>query len=116
VDVRDLATLHVAALTAPEAAGQRFIAAGEFLWMADVARLLRERLGRAAAKVPKRELPNFVARFLALFSPQLRSLAPELGRRNDLTAEKARRLLGFAPRPAADTIADCARSLLAQTR
>jgi nucleoside-diphosphate-sugar epimerase len=116
VDVRDLAALHVMALTAPEAAGQRFIAAGEFLWMADIARHLRERLGRAAGKVPRRELPNAVARFLALFSPQLRSLAPELGRRNDLTAQKARRLLGFAPRPAADTIADCAQSLLAQAR
>jgi nucleoside-diphosphate-sugar epimerase len=112
VDVRDLALLHVTAMTVPEAAGERFIAAGEFLWFCDVAKTLRARLGRRASKVPVRALPNFVARLLALFSPQLRSLAPELGRRNPLTAEKARRLLGFAPRPAADTLADCARSLI----
>ena len=114
--MRDLASLHVTAMTAPEAAGERFIAAGEFLWMSDVAKTLRARLGRHAAKVPVRELPNFVARLLALFSPQLRSLVPELGRRNALTAEKARRLLGFAPRPAADTLADCAQSLIDETR
>jgi hypothetical protein len=42
----------------------------------------------------------------------LRSLAPLLGRRFPLTAEKARRMLGFSPRPAAVTVLDCARSLL----
>jgi nucleoside-diphosphate-sugar epimerase len=112
VDVRDLADLHIRAMTSPEAAGQRFIAAGDFMWMIDVAKTLRAKLGNAARKVPRRQLSNFTVRLLSLFIPQLRLLTSELGRRNDLTSAKARKLLGFSPRPAAETIVDCAQSLL----
>jgi dihydroflavonol-4-reductase len=83
--------------------------------MLDVARTLRSQLGARAGKVPTLGMPDLVVRILArLFIPQLRTLTPELGRRNALTSEKARRVLGFAPRPAAVTIVDCAESLLAQ--
>lgn len=112
VDVRDLADLHIRAMTAPEAAGQRFIAAGEFVWMEDIARTLRSQLGARASKVPTRTLPDFAVRFLSLFVPSLRSLTPALGRVNKLPAEKARRLLGFSPRDVRATIVDCAESLL----
>jgi len=113
VDVRDLADLHLRAMTAPEAAGQRFIAVGEFLWMKDIARILRRRLGRRAAGVPTRELPDLVIRLLALLSPQMRALVPVLGLSSHPDNAKARRVLGFSPRPAADTLTDCAESLLA---
>jgi nucleoside-diphosphate-sugar epimerase len=112
VDVRDLAELHVRAMTAPEAAANRFIAAGDFRWMEDIATTLRLKLGSRAGKVPTRRMPNFVFRLLSLFVPVLRSFVSSLGRRNDLTAAKARRMLGFAPRPATTTIVDCAESLL----
>lgn len=112
VDVRDLADLHIRAMTAATAASQRFIAAGEYMWMEDIARTLRTELGEAAAKAPTRRLPDFVVRMLLPFAPNLRSLAPLLGRRFPLTSAKARQTLGFAPRPAAMTIVDCARSLL----
>lgn len=111
VDVRDLADLHIRAMTAAAAAGQRFIAAGEYMWMGDIARTLRKELGAAAAKAPTRRLPDFVVRMLLPFAPNLRSLAPLLGRRFPLTSDKARQTLGFAPRPAAMTVVDCARSL-----
>jgi nucleoside-diphosphate-sugar epimerase len=118
VDVRDLADLHIRAMTTAAAAGQRFLAAGEFMWMMDVANTLRRELGTRASKVPARRLPDAVVRLLSLsFLPQLRSLTPELGRRNEVSSEKARRVLGFAPRPAATTIVECADSLLgASTR
>jgi hypothetical protein len=32
-------------VTAPDAAGQPFLATGEFMWMGDIAVVLRERLG-----------------------------------------------------------------------
>jgi nucleoside-diphosphate-sugar epimerase len=112
VDVRDLADLHIRAMTAASAAGQRFIAAGEYMWMEDIARTLRTELGEAAAKTPTRRLPNFVVRMLLPFAANLRSLAPLLGRRFPLTSAKARQTLGFTPRPAAMTVVDCARSLI----
>jgi hypothetical protein len=37
--------LHLCAMTAPEAGAGRFIAVTQFLWMAEVAGILRERLG-----------------------------------------------------------------------
>lgn len=113
VDVRDLADLHIRAMTSPDAAGERFIAAGDFMWMEDIARTLRAKLGSRAAKVPTRRLPTFIVRLLLPFVPHLRALAPLLGRRYALTSEKARRVLGFSPRPAATTVVDCAESLLA---
>lgn len=112
VDVRDLADLHIRAMTAASAAGQRFIAAGEYMWMEDIARTLRTELGEAGAKTPTRRLPNVVVRMLLPFAANLRSLAPLLGRRFPLTSAKARQTLGFTPRPAAMTVVDCARSLI----
>ena len=113
VDVRDVAALHVLAMSAPEAAGQRLIAAGEFLWFADVARILRERLGEDARKVPTRNVPNFVVRAMAMVDPGVRSVASELGHEARYSAENARRRTGWQPRPVEETVVDCARSLLA---
>ena len=112
VDVRDLADLHVRAMTAESAAGQRFIAAGEFMWMEDMAKTLRAQLGEAGAKISTRHLPDFVVRLLLPFMANLRSLAPLLGRRFPLNADKARQVLGFTPRPVAMTLVECARSLV----
>lgn len=112
VDVRDLADLHIRAMTADAAAGQRFIAAGEFMWMEDMAKTLRAQLGEKGAKVSTRRLPDFVVRLLLPFMANLRSLAPLLGRRFPLNTDKSRKVLAFAPRPAATTLVDCARSLL----
>jgi dihydroflavonol-4-reductase len=113
VDVRDLADLHIRAMTAPEAAGERFLATGEFTWMREMAVTLREGLGTAGSKVSTRQLPDLAVRLTAIFDKQLRSITVSLGRRNRHTTDKARRLLGWQPRPAAETVLDCARSLLA---
>ena len=112
VDVRDLAALHVQAISAPKAAGERFIAAGEFLWMEEIANILREGLGVSAKNVPTRRLPGFLVKLLVPFSPQVKSVAPLIGRRFRLTSDKARRTLGFSPRPVRQTIIDCGESII----
>src|SRR5262249_51071179 len=114
VDVRDVADLHVRAMTAPEAAGQRFIAAGTWAWMAEVADLLRASLGGAAARVPTRKVPSFVMRFASIFDRELGSVTSSLGKRHDFTSAKAQRLLGWRPRAMEETLLDCARSLIAE--
>lgn len=114
VDVRDLADVHIRAMLSPQAAGERFIAVSEFMWMADMATALRSKLGDAARKVPTRALPDFVMRFLALFDPSIRAIIPGLGRKHRHTAAKAQRLLGWQPRPAIVTVVDCGESLIAQ--
>ena len=112
VDVRDIADIHIRAMIEPQAAGQRFLATGEFMWMHDIATVLRDRLGTDAQKVPTRTIPDLIVRVVALFDAQLRSITPGLGRKNRHTTAKAERLLGWRPRPAADTVVDCARSLI----
>jgi dihydroflavonol-4-reductase len=114
VDVRDLADVHLRAMTTPQAAGQRFIATGEFMWMAEVSQALRAELGASASKVPTRALPSFVLRLMARFDAGVRAVTPGLGRRHRHISEKAQRLLAWRPRPATETVVDCARSLIAQ--
>jgi dihydroflavonol-4-reductase len=113
VDVRDVADLHIRAMTAPEAAGQRFIAAGTFGWMADLAILLRARLGDSANKVPTRRVPDVLVRLAAVFNKELRTAVPRLGQKRDFTSAKAQATLGWRPRPLEETVLDCARSLIA---
>ncbi|TXS54714.1 NAD-dependent epimerase/dehydratase family protein [Streptomyces sp. me109] len=113
VDVRDLVDVHVRAMTSPDAAGQRFLATGEFTWMSEMARVLRDGLGADGRRVPTRQIPDFAVRLAARFrDPSLREITPALGRRNRHSTEKARRVLGWQARPARETVLDCARSLI----
>lgn len=114
VDVRDVAELEIAAMASPEAGGERFIAAGPFLWSAEIAEILRDRLGADAAKVPKRTVPDLAVRAMGIFDPGIRTITGSLGKKEVTSAEKARTRLGWAPRPIDETIVDTARSLIAQ--
>jgi nucleoside-diphosphate-sugar epimerase len=111
VDVRDVADLQIRAMAAPEAGGKRLIAAGRFVWMAEVAAVLRDRLGPAAKKVPSRSIPNFVVRAMSIFDPGVRAITGQLGRKVEYSHARAEALLGWSPRPMEETIIDCARSL-----
>lgn len=112
VDVRDVAAAHLLALEAPAAAGQRFIVAGELLWFADIARILREHLGAAGGRVPRDELTDDDFRAITELSPELKNLLPLLGRELRHSAANARSILGWQPRPAVETVVDSARCLL----
>jgi dihydroflavonol-4-reductase len=113
VDVRDVADLHLLAMTAPAAKGERFIAvSGDAMSMLDVAKVLKARLGEAAKKVPTHELPNWVVRLVARFDPAMRQLLPLLGRVRNATSDKARRVLHWTPRSREDAVTATAESLL----
>ncbi|RLJ32902.1 dihydroflavonol-4-reductase [Chryseobacterium sp. 7] len=113
VDVRDVADLHVKALSMPEANGQRFIAvAGEALSMLEVAAILRKKLGKTAEKAPTKELPNWLIRLLAVFNPRLKMIVPHLGLVKRASSEKAIQQLGWKPRMADEAILAAAESLI----
>ncbi len=113
VDVRDVADLHLLAMTDPEAAGERFLAvAGDFLSMRDIALILRRRLGDAASRVPTRELPDWLLRVLARVDKSVGQIVPELGKTKNATSDKARRVLGWSPRSAEDAVVATAESLV----
>jgi nucleoside-diphosphate-sugar epimerase len=111
--VRDVADLHIRAMTHPAAAGERFLAAaGDFMSMLDVAEVLKRRMGASARKVPTRQLPDWLVRISAMFVPEVRQALPELGKRKNATNEKARRMLGWAPRSNEEAIVAAAESLV----
>ncbi|WP_308466965.1 SDR family oxidoreductase [Rathayibacter soli] len=113
VDVRDVADLHVRAMTHPDAAGQRFIAAaGDPLQLPEMARILRDRLGAQASRVPTRTLHNWIVRTLAPVNRTLRDVAPLLGDAKQVSHEKAVRMLGWAPRSNEDAVLASAESLV----
>lgn len=112
-DVRDIAAAHITAMTAPDMAGERFLCAGEFLWMEDIAAVLKSRLGDRAKRVPTMKLPDFLVRVTSLFDPTVRMVLSELGRERICDSSHARARIGWNPRPAAESIVDAARSLIA---
>lgn len=113
VDVRDLADLHVRALEAPGIAGERFIASGRFMMLAEVAAILRGGLGDAARRVPTRRLPDVLLRVAALFDGSIGQVVGELGRVRAVDPSHTRDVLGWTTRPAEESILDTARSLIA---
>lgn len=113
VDVRDVAALHILAMVRPEASGERFIASSaENLSTLEIARILRKHLGQAAEHVPTREMPNLLVRAAALFNPKLRMIATLLGQDMSTSNQKAKRLLGWNPRPAEEAIIATGRSMI----
>ena len=113
VDVRDAAEAHVLAMTMPEAAGERFIIAGEALSIKDIARVLKRDFPAYGKKLPKFVLPNWLAGIASRFDPGLKLIIGELGRDARVSNEKAKRLLGWKPRSEDEAIRASAESLIA---
>jgi len=112
VDVRDVADLHLRAMTHPAAKGERFLAvAGEFVSILEIAEMLKSRMGATAKRVPTRELPDWLVRLAALIDPAVKQILPELGKRKNATSAKAQRVLGWKPRSVEDAVVATAESL-----
>lgn len=113
VDVRDVADLHLRAMTDPAAKGERFIAvAGPSMSVLGMARVLKARMGAAGRRTPSRELPDWLVRLVALWDPTARSILPQLGVEREATGEKARRVLGWSPRSNEEAIIATGESLV----
>ena len=113
VDVRDVADLHLRAMTKPAAKGERFLAvSGDFMSMLNIAKVLKTRMGASAKRVPTRQLPNFLLRLVALRDPRVKLILPELGKVKNATNQKARRILGWSPRSNDEAIIATAESLV----
>ncbi len=113
VDVRDVADLHIRAMTHSAANGERFLAvAGDFMSVLDIAKVLKRRMGVSASRVPTFQLPNWVVRLAAIRDPAVKQIVPELGKMKNATSEKARRVLGWTPRSNEEAIVATAESLV----
>ena len=111
-DVRDLAAAHRLALEMPGAQGNRYICANGHLHMTGIAMILKEEYGPRGYKVATRPLPAWLLRVAALFSGEAKLGVDMLGIQHDVTAEKAVRELGWAPRSLRQSVLDTAESLI----
>ncbi len=112
VDVRDVARMHVAALT-HDTAGQRFPANAGTMSMIEMARVLKA--AYPDRKIPTRQAPDFLVKAMALFVPLMRTIASNLGRNLDVDASDGPRVLGFTYIPSRDALLASAEFLAARS-
>ncbi|MDX8481293.1 aldehyde reductase [Mesorhizobium sp. VK24D] len=113
VDVRDVAELHLRAMTNPAAKGERFLAiSGDFMTVPEIAQTLKARLGDAASRVTTRVLPDWLVRFVGLFDKEAAQVVTELGKARNATGAKAKRLLGWASRSREEALVATGESLI----
>lgn len=114
VDVRDVAAAHIAAMTAPNAAGRRYICALPQAWFSDVATVLDRHFGPRGFKIPTRVLPDWIVHLIAVFDPVIRGITPLLGVERKIDNTRILTDLGWQPRDLETMVVDCGESLIAQ--
>lgn len=112
VDVRDVAAAHRLASEVAGAAGNRYLLAGEQIWMTDIADILAEELRPRGYRIPTRPMPNWAMRGIATVNPAARAALNYIGKMESVDDTKARRELGWTSRPVRDTVIATAESLL----
>lgn len=112
-DVRDIAAVHLAAMTSPQAGGRRYLVSADTLTIKQISDELRDAFPSHRSKLPRFEAPNWAVRLLAPFDPEIRDNLDELGLFRRLVSTSARELLGRDLMPAPRAATDMARSLIA---
>lgn len=98
IDVRDVADLHLRAMTNPEANGQRFLAlAGGKMSLPEIAIYLKSKIPEATKNTSTKKLPDWIVKFGGRFSPKLKNVASMLKTNRNTSNEKARLILGWKP-------------------
>ncbi len=114
VDVRDVAELHVRALTAPGAGGHRFTFGSRSFSFLEIAGVIRKALPAFAARLPTRDAPDWLVRLFSFAVPEIRGHGGEVGLVRTIDSADAIRLLGHPPIPPEEAIVATARDLVAR--
>lgn len=93
VDVRDVAAMHVKALSTPASEGQRILAAESFQWMKDIAAIMKQKYPDRGIKV--REAPDFLIKMMAMFDSDIKTIIPQLGVPKYIANQRAKDVLGM---------------------
>ena len=98
IDVRDVADLHIRAMTHPEAKGQRFLAlAGGKITLPEIALLLRKKMPDVAKNISAKTLPDWAVYLAALFSLKAKTIASMLRASRNVSNAKAKKVLDWTP-------------------
>jgi dihydroflavonol-4-reductase len=101
VDVRDVAEMHLRALQRPETAGKRYIASAGSMLFVEMACAMKDKW--PTRRIPTREAPRPIIRFLSLFDASIRTILPRLGHMDRVSNARAVAEMGidFIPPKAA---------------
>jgi dihydroflavonol-4-reductase len=114
VDVRDVASALILAMTTPEAAGNRFICPAATVWLKEIVGTLHKKYAARGYKIHTMQFPVFLVRVLALFDKKIARIADDLNWDYKLSDEKIKRMLDWSPRSAKEAILSMAESLIEQ--
>lgn len=112
IDVRDVAALHVKAMTAPGAGGRRFPLGNGTYTLFEMAQMLRAAFPEYRRRLPRFEMPDWLVRLYSLLDTDVRDNIAELGTFKRTDALEARALIGRDFIPAATAVTETARSLI----
>jgi dihydroflavonol-4-reductase len=110
IDVRDCASLHIKAMTRPKVGGRRLMAASNTLWISEVSAILQS--AYPDAKLPAREMPNWLVKIVGLFDQSVKGVLPDVGIFHEADAGYVSSLTGVIPRPAKEAVLASAASLI----
>ena len=109
IDVRDVAILHLKAMTTPEADGKRFIAAhSEPTWMYQVAEVLS---AAGYEKIKLKKAPSFMLKLIGLFDNKTKSLVPMLDKYVPCDNSQTVKILNWEPMPWEQAFIEHAKSI-----
>ncbi|WP_299429311.1 aldehyde reductase [uncultured Meiothermus sp.] len=114
VDVRDVALAHLAAMTVPEAANQRFVCVEGGHRFREIALILQRHFAARGYRISTLEFPDWVVRLVAIADQTVRLTLDELGKEYRFNSEPARRVLGWKPRPLEPSVLEMAEGMRQQ--
>ncbi len=108
-DVRDLAKIHVLAITEKKANGKRLIpttpTAHSFM---EIAEILKE---NGYGKVSTKKGPIFMIKLMSLFDREVKGMVPIVGKTVSANNAETKKIFDWEPIPFKKTILDCAKSI-----
>jgi len=114
VDVRDVASAIILAMTVPEAAGNRFACPAATMWYKDIVDILHKEFAGRGYKIPRIVFPSFLVRVMAILDKRVALVSRDVDWDYELSSEKSKRVLKWQPRPKEEAILSMANSLIEQ--
>ena len=109
VDVRDVAKLHIAAMTKSGASGKRFIACtAEPIEMSTVTQVLRD---AGYSKAPALKAPTFHLKFMGIFDKQVKGMLPFIGKKASYDNSETFEILEWKPTPMSQSFKEMASAI-----
>lgn len=112
VDVRDVASAHLAAMVTPEAVGQRFICIAEQFWLPQAAQILNQHFAARGYKIKTTIFPSWFVYIVAIFIKSARLTLQSLDREIHIDSSHIRTTLNWKPRGLEEMLVSMAESMI----